>query len=106
MRTLGPRVRVIDTRRIRPPTERRGKVSEAIYGSAEWKALRARLLTERGSICEQCGRHGRVILDHIKELRDGGAPFDPANLMFLCDEHHGAKTLRERARRAAERFVK
>lgn len=99
-----PRIRTPDTRRVKPAGTGINKRTESIYGSAQWKAVRAQLLAERGSICQQCGRHGRVILDHVHELRDGGAPFDPANLIFLCDEHHGAKTLRERARRMAERF--
>lgn len=106
MRSLGPRVQAVDARRIKPPVDRRDKVADPIYGSAQWKSLRAQLLRERGSICQECGKRGRVILDHIRELRDGGAPFDPANLMFLCDEHHGAKTQSERARRAAERFCR
>src|ERR1700690_743170 len=42
-------------------------------------------------------RHGNrqvslVELDHIKEVKDGGAMFDPANLIFRCHHCHMRKT--------------
>jgi 5-methylcytosine-specific restriction endonuclease McrA len=72
-----------------------------VYASAQWKRLRAKLIGERGRKCEQCGRAGFVILDHIRELVDGGAPFDEANLMLRCPSCHGIKTAQQRVERGA-----
>lgn len=54
-------------------------------------------------LCAHCVKVGlitpMVIVDHIKELKDGGDPWDPDNLESLCDEHHKKKTGREVKRR-------
>jgi hypothetical protein len=42
-----------------------------------------------------------VFGDHIVELRDGGAPLDPANVLLRCGRCHTTKTVAERARRTA-----
>lgn len=83
--------------RIRPAP----KQALPFYQSAEWIALRAEVVKERGSKCEQCGREGFVIGDHVKEIRDGGAKLDKSNIRLLCARCHGRKTAqvkRERAR--------
>jgi hypothetical protein len=36
---------------------------------------------------EECGRIADSV-HHIVELKDGGAPRDPANLMSCCRSHH------------------
>lgn len=98
LKTLRPRLTVLDTRRVKPPP----KVADAILVSAQWKALRARMRAERGYRCEApgCGRTaGRLYLDHIIERRDGGAEFDPSNLQWLCATHHALKTARVREER-------
>jgi 5-methylcytosine-specific restriction enzyme A len=106
VRVLPPRIATLDTRAVRPPP----KTAAAIYTTPEWRALMARLIRERGRRCEECGRtHDegkpvRIFGDHIRELRDGGAPFDPGNVRLLDGRCHTRKTIRERARRAAERF--
>jgi 5-methylcytosine-specific restriction endonuclease McrA len=76
------------------------KVADGIYQSAEWKALRARRRLDADHRCKVCGIKVRLILDHIKEIRDGGERFDPANTQWLCRVHHGEKTEREKRRRA------
>jgi 5-methylcytosine-specific restriction endonuclease McrA len=88
-------------RRTAPP---KPKVAEDFYGSAAWKGLRERLRKERGGRCETpgCRSHGRVILHHIVERKDGGAPLDPRNLIFQCDPCHGAVTARNRSLRINE----
>jgi len=80
------------------------KTPNEFYRSPEWRALVSRLLEERGRRCECCGRvEGplgqplRIFGDHIRELRDGGAPLDPLNIRLLCGSCHGKKT--ELARR-------
>lgn len=92
------RVPVRDSRRVKPPA----KVAAPFYGSTEWKAIRERIVGERGAKCENpgCGRRGFVYLDHRVEIRDGGAPLDPANLQLLCSPCHGRKTAQARAERA------
>lgn len=49
-------------------------------------------------------REGRtepaVIVDHVKEIADGGDPYDWDNLQSLCLPCHNRKTAAERRRRA------
>ncbi|WP_100483069.1 HNH endonuclease [Mycobacteroides abscessus] len=44
-------------------------------------------------LCEQsgCPRLADDV-DHMTPLAEGGAKYDPRNFMFLCDDHHKAKT--------------
>ena len=69
------------------------------YQTPEWRALRSAVIKERGPICEKCGAGGRIYVDHIQELRDGGAPLDRSNLMCLCSSCHVIKSGQARARR-------
>jgi 5-methylcytosine-specific restriction enzyme A len=43
-----------------------------------------------------------MFVDHIVELKDGGAPLERSNLWLLCGSHHTRKSAAERARRTAE----
>lgn len=90
------------------PTQQK---TNPFYQSAEWIALVAEVLLDRGRRCQECGRtHNidktpiRVFLDHIIELRDGGAKLDKNNLKVLCGMCHSRKTMRERAKRAAAHY--
>lgn len=107
LRSLGPAVRSLDTATARPAPKR----ADPFYLSPEWRSLVARLVRERGRRCEGpgCGRtHDaegapiRVFGDHVVELKDGGAPLDPANVRLLCGACHSAKTARARAARMAK----
>jgi 5-methylcytosine-specific restriction protein A len=96
LKTLQPRLKALDTRRVLPPPKR----AEPFYTSPEWRELMARIIAERGRRCQQCGRIGcRIFGDHIVELKDGGAPLDPSNVMLRCGSCHTAKTARVRAER-------
>lgn len=82
------------------------KVAADFYRSAEWRALIARLVAERGRRCEDPDHEGgrersgmRVYGDHVVELADGGAPLDAANVMLRCAACHGRKTAAARALR-------
>lgn len=75
------------------------KKAASIYLTPEWRALVAQVKRERGCWCARCGSTKRVIGDHIHELRDGGAPFDPANIELLCQACHNGKTAAARAAR-------
>jgi 5-methylcytosine-specific restriction protein A len=96
LKTLEPRLTALDTRRVKPAPKR----AEPFYLSAAWRSLMAALIAERGRRCEECGRTScRIFGDHIVELRDGGAPLDPSNVMLRCGSCHTAKTARARAER-------
>lgn len=100
LRALPPRIAVLDTTSARLPP----KTAAPFYLSAEWRTLMTRLIAERGRRCEAkgCGRQGcRIFGDHIIELKDGGAPLDPANIRLLCGSCHSAKTAAARAQRLA-----
>lgn len=103
--TVAPRVATVDPRRVKPPS----KVGDPFYSSVAWRRLLDQLIKARGRRCERCGRtHDadgepiRVFGDHIKELRDGGAPLDPSNIQLLDSSCHMAKTAVERARRMSQ----
>ena len=98
--TLRSRIGLVDLRTAAVPP----KVAEPFYSSAAWIALRDRVRLEADGRCqaEGCGRgERRMYVDHIVELKDGGAPLDRANVQLLCASHHTAKTTSERARRTA-----
>ena len=105
IKTPPPRIATRDSRAVKPLP----RTVNELYVSTEWRNLVASLITARGRRCQQCGRTGeggkpvRIFGDHINELRDGGAPFDPRNVQLLCGSCHTTKTLAERARRMAWR---
>jgi len=105
LREIAPRVRSIDTRTAKPPPKR----ADPFYLSREWRALIAAIIHDRGRRCEDplCkypSRAGiRLFGDHIVELRDGGAPLDPANVMLRCGSCHTRKTGEHRALRMGRR---
>lgn len=76
-----------------------------IYYTYQWKKLRKAYIGEN-PLCEMCAKRGintpARVVDHIKEISDGGEPFDWDNLQSLCNECHYRKTLDERRKRNAE----
>jgi len=100
--TLRPRIGLADLRTAALPP----KIAEPFYSSAEWIALRDRVRREAGGRCQVpgCDRIERgMIVDHIVELKDGGAPLDRSNARLMCRSHHNQKTAVERAKRTARR---
>lgn len=103
MRTLASRLMPAELRRVKPPE----KTADPHYFSPEHRAWREQVVARAGGRCEwrlegalRCGRaERRMFADHIVELKDGGAPFDPANGQCLCGRHHSLKTARVRAER-------
>lgn len=105
-----PRVVARDMRRVPPSTK---KETDPFYLSSEWREFcqflkETRwplLIVKRGHCCEdpECRavhRLGqRIFFDHLVELKDGGEPFDPGNVMGRCGSSHTKKTLRHRAAR-------
>ena len=67
--------------------------------------MRRVVLDRDGWRCQTCGKVGRMEVDHIKRLEDGGAVYDLANLQSLCRGCHIAKTSAERRGRPPSREV-
>ena len=73
----------------------------AHYVSAEWRAIRQRILIRDAYTCAACGRvifGPKAHVDHIKPLEEGGTD-DEMNLQTLCESCHGRKTRAEQSRR-------
>lgn len=106
LKTLGPRLKPIDTRTVRPPP----KVVESIYSSSEWKTLMREIFEERGRRCEdtECktphGPWGKLYGDHVIEIKDQGPAFDKRNVLIRCAPCHGRKTAAERVKRGAKQW--
>lgn len=101
---LGNRIATFDARRIRAPR----KEAKSIYHTPEFRKWREAVISRAGRRCEavdagvRCQKAEpvhRMFADHVKELRDGGLPFDPENGQCLCGAHHTIKTARVRAAR-------
>ena len=102
LRALQPRIGLANLRTAALPP----KVADRFYSSPAWIALRDRVRREAGGRCQApgCGRaERRMFVDHIVELKDGGAPLERSNTMLVCSSHHVLKTNVERAKRTARR---
>lgn len=87
--------------------DKRHQKATAFYRTTEWRNTRAKVL-RRHRFCTACAEAGKQTLarevDHIKPIRDGGAPLDERNLQPLCRPCHTRKTttdLRRRSRSGA-----
>lgn len=78
------------------------KETHPFYLSVQWRRFRDWYIGKH-PLCEQCEREGRLTLaamvDHIIEIKDGGALTDEENAMSLCWKCHGIKTADERSKR-------
>jgi 5-methylcytosine-specific restriction protein A len=86
-----------------PPRVRAApKQAESFYVSPEWRALveRRKLDPDYDAAKARAKPGERLILDHDKERKDGGADLDPANTVWRTMSEHAAKTAAARARRA------
>jgi len=70
-----------------------------IYGTKAWKLARIAALDRDGGWCVRCNEKPAIDVDHIKEIKDGGSPFDLDNLQSLCKSCHAIKTAEETALR-------
>lgn len=76
------------------------KAADSIYATPEYRQWAQAVKARAGFMCEDCGRSGvRLFADHVIELKDGGAPFDPANGRCRCGSCHSLKTAAEKRRR-------
>ena len=68
-----------------------------------WRVVRLKALDRDNWTCRKCGGRGRLEVDHIQPLEDGGELYDLSNLMSLCKKCHISKTrLDYRARHPVE----
>jgi 5-methylcytosine-specific restriction protein A len=71
------------------------KETEPFYLSVRWRRFRAWYLGKH-PLCEQCEREGRLtpaaMVDHKKEIKDGGALTEEENAESMCWKCHGIKT--------------
>jgi len=81
---------------------------DAIYLSQQYETWRKIVIDRAGARCQaidngyRCHKAApahRMFADHIAEISDDGATFDPANGQCLCGSHHTIKTMAARARR-------
>lgn len=84
------------------------KVAEDFYLSKAWQRFRNWYISKY-PICALCAAEGMTvpaaIVDHVRELKDGGAPFDESNAQSLCRACHNRKTGAEKRRRGARTYT-
>lgn len=90
--------------KLPPLIKAKPKKADRFYSSAAWVQLRDRVRREAGGMCQVpgCTQRG-VIVDHIHEIKDGGAKLERSNCVLLCAAHHGTKTHRAWRQRAGLR---
>ncbi len=78
------------------------KETNPFYLSVQWRRFQAWYLGKH-PLCEQCEREGRLVkadmVDHIIEIKDGGALTSEDNAMSLCWKCHGIKTAKAKNHR-------
>jgi 5-methylcytosine-specific restriction enzyme A len=101
---LKPSIRAFDGRPVKPQEKR----ADPIYLTPEYRTWREAVIARAGRRCEamvggkRCPKREpghRMFADHITEISDGGAPFDPDNGQCFCGGHHTFKTAQARAAR-------
>ncbi len=66
----------------------RKKPQRVVRGGARWKAAREAVRARDGHQCTRCGSSVQLEVHHVVALEDGGAAYDPANLVTLCANCH------------------
>ena len=68
----------------------------------QWRKVRLQMLDRDSWRCQKCGKTGRLEVDHIKPLEDGGEMYDARNLRSLCRFCHFDKSRSERRGRETD----
>jgi 5-methylcytosine-specific restriction protein A len=88
---------------LRPRVAAMPKVAEPFYTSRAWQKLRAMRMLDADyfAALKRAKQDGssRVVLDHKRERKDGGADLDPRNTQWLTNTEHQAKTAAARKAR-------
>lgn len=109
LKTMAPRLRLVDTRTVKPPE----KVVDDYYNTPEHKAWRVAVLRKAGWQCEKivdgmrCPRKypDRLFADHkVERGDDPSKALDVDNGQCLCGAHHTEKTHAERVKRGAREY--
>lgn len=87
------------------------KYTSPFYSTPEFRRWRAVVVQRARRRCEWVKDDGSVCgvsdvkmyADHVVEVKDGGAEFDPSNGQCLCARHHTIKT--NQVRRAREAWA-
>ena len=69
-----------------------GRAAKGIYCTLAWARMRRRALDRDGWRCVLCGEPGRLEVDHIQPIAEGGAALALDNLRTLCRGCHVAVT--------------
>ena len=69
----------------------------ALVDPRRWRIVRRRILDRDGWRCVQCGKAGRLEVDHVVPVKAGGDWWDPSNLQTLDRACHFGKSARENA---------
>ena len=89
-------MRIIKTRRT---PEKRNKVNDKRYNTAQWKRTRKLVLERDGHLCQDCLKNGNVtpgnVADHINPVTRGGDFWHLGNIQTLCTKHHQIKSQSE-----------
>lgn len=72
-----------------------GSKAHKALNRRKWAVVRRAALDRDGWRCRACGKAGRLQVDHILRLEDGGEPYDLDNLQSLCIGCHRDKTALE-----------
>ena len=70
-----------------------------------WERIRLLALDASGWRCCQCGKAGRLEVDHRTPLAHGGAALELDNLQVLCVRCHILKTSGENSKPGPERIA-
>lgn len=98
LKTLKPRVQMLDTRRVKVLNVKAGS-TERIRGR-RWMGIRRQALAAGNYTCIDCGRvHATNEVDHDTPLEQGGSN-ERSNLVVRCVDCHKVKTKREAQARA------
>ena len=54
----------------------------------KWALVRLQVLDRDGWRCVQCGKAGRLEVDHVTPMESGGAVYEKRNLQALCRPCH------------------
>ena len=101
LRTIGRKLKPPQRMKLRQPE----RVVAGFYHTPQWRQLIDEIIRHRGRYCQDPQhdstkpRTGRIFGDHVIELKDGGQPLDPANVLLRCGSCHTKKTMVERAKR-------
>lgn len=82
------------------------KPNEFNYNDPRWRKLRKQFIMANPfcyicnaqGVLTDCTRYRAGVVDHKKEITDGGDPWDWDNLQTLCTQHHNEKSAKYKQR--------